>query len=813
MDIPSFEPISCGDTVCGTAWDANDSRDTDWYEVVTTEEMELTWTVEAEFDVAIGLIESNSPGSGDCNEATGYVEPHALGNKCEEVSITTTCLPAGRYWLFVAYQDFYDYPCDSNSDYVASLSCAECVIPNPDIRIEPNQLSFDCNFVDGASISSSGAESAVAASLQAELNGNDISAEQENRSFSDKLIDAEFISQNFEQGLDRINVIVTLAEPEEILAVTNWASKDSLNAMRFEVWDRQERVLSVLSIDELEVGYRYENMAAFSGSVTQDGLTKLMNNADVESIEPVRVLEAHVAQGISLINAPIYRSSFNGAGTAIAICDTGVDYNHAMMGGGGFPNSKVIGGYDFGGTIDNPSSPDPDPDPIPVGQAHGTCCAGIAAGDVSIVGDYIGGVAYNSKIYALKISADNTGSAYTSDMVAAWDWCVSHRDDDPNNPIKVISTSFGGGRFFDTATCDVSTPAMTTAANNAVAAGITILASSGNDGYCDSMGWPACISNVISVGAVYDASFGTYYPCVNAASCATKYAGGCSTSYYAIDETAADMVTSYSNTATFLDLFAPSNKAYTTDIEGSSGYSSGDYYDSFGGTSAACPYTAGAVACLQQAAYELTGSYLSPAQVRSTLAGTGDGLADGKVPTITKPRVNLGNAIDSILPCPGGEFTIYNDGGILLEVESINVPSWVTLSPEPPYSIAADQELSVCVEVDCNECAGFLLSERLLVYSNDADENPFPGGIYIDVNCPLCNMPGDFEPDCDVDTNDLDFFISYWLETDCNDLAGNESDWCFGTDLNKLGSVDFLDFAVLAENWLECKLEPLDTCW
>ena len=47
---------------------------------------------------------------------------------------------------------------------------------------------------------------------------------------------------------------------------------------------------------------------------------------------------------------------------------------------------------------------------------------------------------------------------------------------------------------------------MTTAAANAVAAGITIFASSGNDGYCDSMGWPACISYVNSVGAVYDAN-------------------------------------------------------------------------------------------------------------------------------------------------------------------------------------------------------------------------------------------------------------------------------------------------------------------
>ncbi|MHC5075420.1 MAG: S8 family peptidase [Planctomycetota bacterium] len=803
MDIPVFEPINCGDTVCGTAWDANDSRDTDWYEVVTTEETQLTWTVEAEFDVTIGLVESNSLGSGDCNDITGRVEPNTVGGKCEQVSVTTTCLPAGTYWLFVAYEDFFDFPCDSNSDYVATLTCEGCVIPKPDIRVEPNHLSFDCITSGSGSAGSSTPGQAAATS-----------AIPESQLVTEKLINAEGIFQSFEDGLDMVSVIVTLADSEETVAMTDWTSKSSINVMRSEISQRQQRVLSSLSIDEFWQSHRYENMAAFAGAVTPDGLTKLMNDPAVGSIEPVRVLEAHIAQGVDLMNASIYRSSYSGASMSIAICDTGVDYSHPMLGGGGFPNSKVIGGYDFGGTIDNQFNPDPDPDPIPVGQAHGTCCAGIAAGDVNMVDDYIGGVAYNAKIYALKISADNSGSAYSSDMVAAWDWCVTHRDDDPNNPIKVISTSFGGSRYYDSSSCDSFTPAMTTAANNAVAAGITVIASAGNDGYCDSMGWPACISSVISVGAVYDADFGTYQPCVSSASCATKYLDiGCPTLYYAIDETAPDMVTSYSNTADFLDVLAPSNRTYTTDIKGPTGYSTGDYFSGFGGTSAASPYTAGAVACLQEAAYVITGGYLSPAQVLSTLTGTGDGLADGKVPSITKPRVNLGNAIDSLVPCPGQVFTISNAGGLTLEVDSIDTPSWVTLSPAPPYSIAPGQDQLICVEFDCNNCNDSVLSERLLIYSNDPKGSPFPDGVYIDLNCPPCNIPGDFEPDCDVDANDLDFFISHWLDTDCNDTAGDESDWCFGTDFNKLGTVDLLDFSVLADHWLECKLEPPDTCW
>ena len=75
--------------------------------------------------------------------------------------------------------------------------------------------------------------------------------------------------------------------------------------------------------------------------------------------------------------------------------------------------------------------------------------------------------------------------------------------------------------------------------------------------------------------------------------------------------------------------------------------SSGDYYSGFGGTSAACPYAAGAAAVLQQAAKAKTGAYLTPAQVKSYLVNNGDNVTDGKI-AVTKPRINLGRAVDAI---------------------------------------------------------------------------------------------------------------------------------------------------------------------
>ena len=456
---------------------------------------------------------------------------------------------------------------------------------------------------------------------------------------SSKIRCPDTVLKDFIDGKPTARVIVNLSKPTRFQQTTNFNDMKFRKDLEESVNTVQDIVINLMDPSEFRITNRFTYIFGFSAEVTPEGLQELTEIDEVVSIEKDEILKAHLAQGIPLMNASTVRGTYNGVGTSIAICDTGIDYTHPMLGGGGFPNSKVIGGYDCG---------DDDTDPMDA-EGHGTCCAGIAAGDVGFTGDYIGGVAYNAKLYAVKISFGSGGSAYTSDMIEGWEWCVTNQNDNPNNPIMIISTSFGGGRYFSS--CDSASVAMTAAATNAVAAGMTLFVSSGNDGYCDAISWPACISHVISVGAVYDTNFGTYYPCISAESCATKHYTpiGCLpySYWYAIDSTTADMVTSYSNTALFLGLLAPSNQAYTTDISGSGGYGAGDYYPTFGGTSAACPYAAGAAACLQDAAMWTQGSFLTPVEVRSKLASTGDLITDGKI-SITKPRVNLGAAVDTL---------------------------------------------------------------------------------------------------------------------------------------------------------------------
>lgn len=475
---------------------------------------------------------------------------------------------------------------------------------------------------------------------------------------SPKIVSPDSVLESFRVGGKTTAVIVLLRDPASEVAPApstvpqpqsgsserslklssqrDFATSAARGLMRSRVEATVDRFVGALDPNKVQVTGRFSYMFGFSTEVTLEGLDDLANDDQVLSIEENRILNAHLEQGIPLMNVTSTRSVHDGSGLSIAICDTGIDVSHPALGGTAtFPNAKVIGGYDTGD-----DDPDPRPNPL-LGEAHGTACAGIAAGDLGSEGDYIGGVAPGAKLYALKISSGNTGSATTANMIEAWEWSITHQHDNPGYPIMIISTSFGGGRM--TSICDTAVPAMTQAAINAAAAGITIFVSSGNDGYCDSMGWPACISHVVSVGAVYDSAFGNYSPCVSGESCAMKYAGGCSSGYYAIDSTAADKVTSYSNSASFLTLLAPSNRAYTTDIVGSGGYSGGSYTQSFGGTSAASPYAAGAAAVLQEAAKQLRGYYLSPSEVKAALVSNGNLVTDGKN-SIAKPRVDVGKA-------------------------------------------------------------------------------------------------------------------------------------------------------------------------
>ncbi|GAG07915.1 unnamed protein product, partial [marine sediment metagenome] len=58
------------------------------------------------------------------------------------------------------------------------------------------------------------------------------------------------------------------------------------------------------------------------------------------------------------------------------------------------------------------------------------------------------------------------------------------------------------------------------------------------------------------------------------------------------------------------------------------------------------------------------------------------------------------------------------------------------------------------------------------------------------------SIDGDFEPDGDVDLTDLRILTNSLLNT-CN-----QPYWCGSIDIDRSGSVDMVDFALMAKNWL-----------
>jgi hypothetical protein len=115
-DVPMFESIMDGDVVCGTAWADTASRDTDWYEIVLDAPKTITWSVEAEFPVFAFIIDGNFGCEGS------YIISLAQGDTCGSIAVATATVPPGTYWLWVGNQDFYDYPCGIENDYVAAVT-------------------------------------------------------------------------------------------------------------------------------------------------------------------------------------------------------------------------------------------------------------------------------------------------------------------------------------------------------------------------------------------------------------------------------------------------------------------------------------------------------------------------------------------------------------------------------------------------------------------------------------------------------------------------------------------------------------------
>lgn len=112
------------------------------------------------------------------------------------------------------------------------------------------------------------------------------------------------------------------------------------------------------------------------------------------------------------------------------------------------------------------------------------------------------GIAPSATIEMYKVFGDgfpsDTSGAQTADLIEALDHIWTR------NTADIVNMSLGGGSY--TSHCNTRTPAMTSVVNKLRGRDILVVASSGNSAFTNSMGFPACIENVMSVTASENAT-------------------------------------------------------------------------------------------------------------------------------------------------------------------------------------------------------------------------------------------------------------------------------------------------------------------
>lgn len=414
-------------------------------------------------------------------------------------------------------------------------------------------------------------------------------------------------------------------QPPAAVAPTLWARAASPEPVEVLVLLDQDRRVRGLAADrwreEAEAIRFFPELSVVHLRLPGSLLADLAWDPSVVAVSPVIPVQALRKEGKALMRvAEVQARGFQGQGVGIAVLDTGVDSGHPELApGGSDPAAKTVKLFD---AVDGDADPRDE-------EGHGTAVAGIAAGKS-------GGVAPRAWIVAVRV-LNHKGEGTSAQIAAGLEAVLaSVRRGNPYN-IRVVNLSLGG---YDeawppaTGTCDAFDPVMAEIFRRLRDEGVLAVAAAGNGGCTRGVAWPACLSAVVAVGAVYDEEL-CFDPLPLPFGCLTTTAsfgegqcmrGGCS------QDTKKDRIACYSDSGEKLALWAPSHCAKTTK-------KGGGYEDCFGGTSAAAPYVSGVAALLAEAF-----PYLLPEGLQRALEQSGRPRTDDRN-GITRNRVDAAAAL------------------------------------------------------------------------------------------------------------------------------------------------------------------------
>lgn len=334
---------------------------------------------------------------------------------------------------------------------------------------------------------------------------------------------------------------------------------------------------------------------AWVTTTNQWALVELLNDPEVVRVYENKPYSLTLQESLPLINADVTAAQgYSGQGVSVAVIDTGIDYQLDIFGNcevAGKPeNCRVKVACDAKTCEKSPASQSSK-------QGHGTNVAAIVAS-----------VAPAADIVSINIFKGKY--AWTSDIIAAVDWSITHQRD---YNIVAMNLSVGDNKRH-TNYCHGSWEHEVF--ERAKAAGIVPVIASGNNAFTDGVSSPACAIDAVRVGAVYDAQLGrrSWGICTDAT-------------------TEADQVACFSNSGDLVTVLAPGS------VIDAGGYK-------MSGTSQATPHVAGAIAVLAAVDMQMHGKYDANNMV-AVLVATGKPIVDQKN-QLTKPRIDLWAAVEAM---------------------------------------------------------------------------------------------------------------------------------------------------------------------
>ena len=415
----------------------------------------------------------------------------------------------------------------------------------------------------------------------------------------------------------RVRVNVALVTPASAKP-GHFSRRDLLR----DVGAAQDKVLARLSAADFAIIYRYEAVPGLTGYVSATGLARLSADPMVTAVtldevgsgaapaaprDPAPSVSP-LAQSVPLIRADVaHARGVTGSGVTVAILDSGADTDHPDLADSISGQECFLTG--FGSKCPNGTTRQSGAGAAEDDLGHGSNVAGIVTSNGVVSSS---GVAPGANVLLYKI-LNSSNSGQISDWNAALNDIIAHHPE-----VRVINMSLGAGSPVATP-CGSFSPTTATAFSTLNAAGVVIFAASGNQNAKSGLTYPACVPGAVSVGAVYDQTFG-------------------SASWQGCADTPAtvDVPTCFSDSSANLDLLAPGAFIFSDYLGGG--------LASYSGTSQASPHAAGVAALMLQQAPVLT-----PAEIESRMKAGGVPRTD-PANSIVTARIDAVGALGDTLP-------------------------------------------------------------------------------------------------------------------------------------------------------------------